>query len=119
MTAWRPHASATGRSPVSRFSGTTGSASQEIRERPRFRDTISRTVPFPDRQLRTLMTRTEILQRLQTIKEKGTQALRLLESKPLSVDTRTEIRNLAHCIKDELHNEYNRMLPEREQKTLS
>jgi hypothetical protein len=24
----------------------------EIRERPRFRDTISRTVPFPDRQLR-------------------------------------------------------------------
>jgi hypothetical protein len=43
----------------------------------------------------TLMTRTDILQRLQTIKEKGTQALRLLESKPLSVDTQTEIRSLA------------------------
>src|SRR5260370_32986384 len=81
------------------IAGTTGSESKEIRERPRFRDTISRTVPFPDRQLRTLMTRTEILQRLQTIKEKGTQALRLLESKPLSVDTQTEIRSLAQWIK--------------------
>ena len=65
------------------------------------------------------MTRTEILQRLQTIKEKGTQALRLLESKPLSVDTQTEIRSLAQWIKEELHNEYNRMLPERAQKTMS
>jgi hypothetical protein len=34
------------------FPGTTGSASQVIRERPRFRDTISRTVPSLDRQLR-------------------------------------------------------------------
>jgi hypothetical protein len=65
------------------------------------------------------MTRTEILQRLQTIKEKGTQALRLLGSKPLSVDTQTEIRSLAQWIKEELHNEYNRMLPERAQKTMS
>src|SRR5260370_7982610 len=65
------------------------------------------------------MTRTEILQRLQTIKEKGTQALRLLESKPLSVDMQTEIRSLAQWIKEELHNEYNRMLPERAQKTMS
>ena len=65
------------------------------------------------------MTRTEILQRLQMIKEKGTQALRLLESKPLSVDTQTEIRSLAQWIKEELHNEYNRMLPERAQKTMS
>ncbi len=65
------------------------------------------------------MTRTEILERLQTIKEKGTQALRLLESKPLSVDTQTEIRSLAKWIKEELHNEYNRMLPERAQKTMS
>jgi hypothetical protein len=65
------------------------------------------------------MTRTEILQRLQTIKEKGIQALKLLESKPLSVDTQTEIRSLAQWIKEELHNEYNRMLPERAQKTMS
>ncbi len=63
------------------------------------------------------MTRTEILQRLQTIKDKGTQALRLLESKPLSVDTQAEIRSLTQWIKQE--NEYNRMLPERAQKTMS
>jgi len=54
-------------------------------ERSRSRDTIAKTVPFPDRQLRPIMTRAEILQRLQTIKNKETQALKLLESKPLSV----------------------------------
>ena len=65
------------------------------------------------------MTRAEILQRLQTIKDKGTQALRLLESTPLSADTEAEIRGLAQWIKEELHNEYNRMLPQRAQKTMS
>jgi hypothetical protein len=65
------------------------------------------------------MTRTEVLQRLQTIKEKGTRALRLLESKPLSVATQGEIRNLAQWIKDELRNEHNRMLFVRAQKTMS
>jgi hypothetical protein len=65
------------------------------------------------------MTRAEILQRLQTIKDKGTQALKLLESTPLSADTEAEIRGLAQWIKEELHNEYNRMLPERTQKTMS
>ena len=65
------------------------------------------------------MTRTEILQRLQTIKDKGTQALKLLESKPLSVEAQAEIRSLAQWIKDELHNEYDRMSPERAQRTMS
>ena len=65
------------------------------------------------------MTRTKILQRLQTIKDKGTQALKLLESKPLSVEAQAEIRNLAQWIKDELHNEYDRMSPERAQRTMS
>jgi hypothetical protein len=65
------------------------------------------------------MTRTEILQRLQTITDKGTQALKLLESKPLSVEAQAEIRNLAQWIKDELHNEYDRMSPERAQRTMS
>jgi hypothetical protein len=41
------------------------------------------------------MTRTEILQRLQTIKDKGTQALKLLESMPLSVEAQAEIRSVA------------------------
>jgi hypothetical protein len=65
------------------------------------------------------MTRTEILQRLQTITDKGTQALKLLESKPLSVEAQAEIRSLAQWIKDELHNEYDRMSPERAQRTMS
>src|ERR1700738_2726444 len=65
------------------------------------------------------MTRAEILLRLQTIKDKGTQALRLLESTPLSADTEAEIRGLTQWIKEELHNEYNRMLPQRAQKTMS
>jgi hypothetical protein len=65
------------------------------------------------------MTRTEILQRLQTITDKGTQALKLLESKPLSVEAQAEIRSLAQWIKNELHNEYDRMSPERAQKTMS
>ena len=65
------------------------------------------------------MTRTKILQRLQTIKDKGTQALKLLESKPLSVEAQAEIRSLAQWIKDELHNEYHRMSPERAQRTMS
>ena len=65
------------------------------------------------------MTRTEILQRLQTIKDKGAQALKLLESKPLSVDAQAEIRGLAQWIKDELHTEYDRMSPERAQRTMS
>jgi len=65
------------------------------------------------------MTRTEILLRLQTIRDKGTQALELLESKPLSVDTQAEIRTLTQWIKEELRNEYIRILPERAQKTMS
>jgi hypothetical protein len=65
------------------------------------------------------MTRTKILQRLQTIKDKGTQALKLLESTPISVEAQAEIRSLAQWIKDELHNEYDRMSPERAQRTMS
>ena len=65
------------------------------------------------------MTRTEILLRLQTIRDKGIQALKLLESKPLSIDTQNEIRQLAQWIKEELHNEYVRTLPERAQRNMS
>ena len=65
------------------------------------------------------MTRAEVLLRLQTIKEKGTRALRLLESRPFSVAGEAEIRSLTQWIKDELHNEYHRMLPERAQKAMS
>jgi hypothetical protein len=65
------------------------------------------------------MTRAEVLQRLQTIRDKGTRALSLLETKPLSITSQGEIRSLAQWIKEELQNEYSRMLPERAQKTMS
>ena len=65
------------------------------------------------------MTRAEVLQRLQTIRDKATRALKLLESKPLSVATQAEIRSLTQWIKEELQNEYNRTLPGRAQKTMS
>ena len=65
------------------------------------------------------MTRDEILQRLQTIKDKGNRALRLLESKPLSSAAQAEIQSLARGIKEELQREYDRMLPERVQRTMT
>jgi hypothetical protein len=61
--------------------------------------------------------RQEILDRLQSIRDKGNEALRLLESKPLSPEAITEIQNLTHSIKQELQAEYTQMLPERVQKT--
>jgi hypothetical protein len=65
------------------------------------------------------MTRDEILQRLQTIKDKGARALRLLESTPLSAEAQVEIQSLARGIKEELQREYDRMLPERVQRTMT
>jgi hypothetical protein len=65
------------------------------------------------------MTRDEILQRLQTIKDKGNRALLLLESKPQSATTQAEIQGLARWIKEELQGEYNRIMPERVQKTMT
>jgi hypothetical protein len=65
------------------------------------------------------MTRDEILQRLQTIKDKGNRALRLLASKPLSSAAQAEIQSLARGIKEELQREYDRMLPERVQRTMT
>jgi hypothetical protein len=59
------------------------------------------------------------LQRLQTIKDKGTRALRRLESKPLSAEAQAEVQSLARGIKDELQREYDRMLPERVQRTMT
>jgi hypothetical protein len=65
------------------------------------------------------MTRAEVLLRLQTIQTKGIRVLRLLESRPFSVSTEAEIRSLSRWIKEELQNEYQRMLPERAQKAMS
>src|ERR1700679_339398 len=65
------------------------------------------------------MIRTEILLRLQLVKDKGIEALRLLESEPFSIHTQAEIRDLVRWIIEELRNEYLRVSPERAQKTMS
>ena len=65
------------------------------------------------------MTRDEILQRLQTIKDKGNMALRLLESKTLTATAQADIQSLTRWIKEELQREYIRMIPERVQKTMT
>ena len=65
------------------------------------------------------MTRTELTQRLQEIQNKAAKVLRLLETEPLSVENQTTIRALTQWVKDELQNEYKRVLPERAQKTMT
>jgi hypothetical protein len=74
---------------------------------------------FFDLPMRVRMTRQEILDRLQSIRDKGNEALRLLETNPLSPEAKTEIQSLTRSIKQELQAEYTRMLPERVQKTLT
>ena len=76
----------------------------------RLRDTMARgSTPLIEPPLRTRMTRDEILLRLQTIKDKGTRALQLLDSKPLSVVEQAEIQSLARWLKEELQTEYRRV----------
>jgi hypothetical protein len=65
------------------------------------------------------MTRDEVSKRLKTIKDKGSRALQLLESKPLSAAAEAEIQSLARGIKEELKSEYDRMLPERVRRTMT
>lgn len=65
------------------------------------------------------MTREETLQRLQVIRDKGSRALRLLESKPLTDAALAEIQSLARWLKEELQTEYKRTLPEGVQKTMT
>jgi len=65
------------------------------------------------------MTRAEALNRLQTIMNKGSQVLTLLESQPLTADKESEIRHLTRWIQSELRQEYTRMLPAKALKGLS
>jgi hypothetical protein len=53
------------------------------------------------------------------VRSNGNEALRLLETNPLSAETKTEIKSLTHWIQQELQAEYTRMLPERIQRTLT
>jgi hypothetical protein len=62
-----------------------------------------------------LMTRLEVLQRLQNIDSKAKRALDLLQVQPVSTAALAELQRL----KDELHSEYTRISTERVQRTMT
>jgi hypothetical protein len=65
------------------------------------------------------MKRDQLLQQLQDIRDKGSQALRLLELGQLTPEVEAEVRSLTEAIKVQLEIEYQRTTPERAQKTMS
>ena len=65
------------------------------------------------------MTREEVLHKLREISNCGTELLRRLDRRPLDQENEAALRVLAQAVQDELRGEYERMLPERVQKTLT
>lgn len=65
------------------------------------------------------MRRAEILQRLQTIKDRGNRALQLLQSAQIAPAAQAEAQRLGGWIKAELEREYLRMSPEGVQRTMT
>ena len=68
---------------------------------------------------KTVMTREEVLHKLREISNCGTELLRRLDKRPLDQANEAALRLLAQAVQDELRGEYERMLPERIQKTLT
>jgi hypothetical protein len=68
---------------------------------------------------KTVMTREEVLHKLREISNCGTELLRGLDKRPLDQENEAALRVLAQAVQDELRGEYERMLPERVQKTLT
>jgi hypothetical protein len=68
---------------------------------------------------KTVMTREEVLHKLREISNCGTELLRRLDRRPLDQENEAALRVLAQAVQDELRGEYERMLPERVQKTLT
>jgi ABC-type transporter Mla MlaB component len=66
-----------------------------------------------------LMTRLEVLQRLQNIESKAKRALDLLQVQPVSTAALAELQSLVQWLKDELHSEYTRISTERVQRTMT
>jgi hypothetical protein len=64
------------------------------------------------------MTREEVLHKLREICNCGTELLSRLD-RPVSQENEAVLRQLAQAVQDELRREYERMLPERVQKTLT
>jgi hypothetical protein len=65
------------------------------------------------------MTHTEGIQRLQTINGNAVRLLRQLEVKPCDSAQEILLRQLAAALKQSLHEEYDRVMPERTQKTMT
>jgi hypothetical protein len=65
------------------------------------------------------MRRDEVLQKLRQIGNRGTELLHRLDGKPHSEADEAELRHLAKGLQDELRGEYDRMLPERVQKSMT
>ena len=68
---------------------------------------------------KTVMTREEVLHKLREISNCGTELLRRLDRRPSDEENEAALRVLAQAVQDELRGEYERMLPERVQKTLT
>jgi hypothetical protein len=66
-----------------------------------------------------LMTRVEVLRRLQNIRSKAKRALDLLQAQPAPTAAQAEIQSLAQWLKDELYSEYARISTERVQRTMT
>jgi hypothetical protein len=71
------------------------------------------------RSQKTVMTREEVLRKLREISNCGSEVLSRLDRKPLNQENEAALRVLAQAVQDELRGEYERMLPERVQKTLT
>jgi hypothetical protein len=69
--------------------------------------------------MRPMMTRDDLLQKLQQIQKKGNGALNAIEVAPRTSATEAEIRTVVAWIKFELQEEFLRTSPERAQKRMS
>ncbi len=65
------------------------------------------------------MTRDSILQKLQSIRDRCTEALRLLETTPLSAESQSQVQAIVVELQRELWSEYDRIRSSGVQKTLS
>jgi hypothetical protein len=65
------------------------------------------------------MTREEALHKLREISSRGSELLSRLDRRPVNRENEAELRLLAQAVQDELRGEYERMLTERVQKTLT
>jgi len=66
-----------------------------------------------------LMKQDELLQRLQTISDRGNQAISMLEITPRTTQAEAEARRITAWLKNELQREFLRTYPERAQKAMT